>query len=184
MKYRDFLEIAFRWYLFLFISIYGLGKIMGGQFYRKGFIPQDVATTPIVDVSSFELAWVFMGHSFAYILFVGVLQLIGAFCLLFKRTVLLGVFILIPILVNIIVFDIIFLDTYAALVNAIVYFLLLLGILYFHKEKIIAVFHILTKRKSKQQIELKTRIKSIAIVIGIMFIIFIVNQTIGTFVGH
>ncbi|WP_298421636.1 hypothetical protein [uncultured Kordia sp.] len=184
MRYRDYLEISFRWYVFLFISLYGFGKIMGGQFYRKGMIPAEVAATPIVDVSSFDLAWVFMGHSFSYILFVGVSQLIGAVCLLFKKTRLLGVIILIPILVNIIVFDIIFLDAYAALVNAIIYFLMLLGILYFHKEKIIEVFRILTTQKKKEKIEFKTRLKTIVIVACIMLIIFIINQSIGTLIGH
>ncbi len=184
MKYREYLEIAFRWYVFIFISLYGLGKIIGGQFYRKGMIPSEVALTPISDVSSFDLAWVFMGHSFGYILFIGISQLIGAFCLLFSRTRLIGVIILIPILVNIIVFDIIFLNEYAALVNAIVYFLMLLGILYFHKEKIIEVLRILTTQKTKQKVELKTRVKKIAIVIVIMLVFFIINQSIGTFIGH
>ena len=183
MKYRDYIEIAFRWYVFLFISFYGLGKIMGGQFYRKNAIPEEVAATAIADVSSFELAWVFMGHSFAYILFVGISQLIGGFCLLFKKTRLIGVIILIPILVNIIVFDIIFLDAYGALVNAVVYFLMLLGILYFHKEKIIEVFRILTLEKEKPKVELKTRLKTIGIVLGIIVVLFVVNQTIVTFVG-
>ena len=58
MKYRDYLEIAFRWYVFFFMSNYGLGKILGGQFYRQGQIPAEVAKTPIIDVSSYELAWV------------------------------------------------------------------------------------------------------------------------------
>jgi len=184
MKYQDYLEIAFRWYVFLFITFYGLGKILGGQFYRQGQIPTEIAATPIVDVSSFDLAWVFMGHSFGYILFIGISQLIGAFCLLFSKTRLIGVIILIPILVNIIVFDIIFLDAYAALVNAIVYFLMLLGILYFHKEKIVEVFRILSTQKKKEKVVLKTRLKTIAIVICIIAIIFTINQSIGTMVGH
>lgn len=52
-----------------------------------------------------------MGYSFAYILFIGVMQIVGAWMLLWERTKLLGVAILMPILVNIVVFDIIFLDT-------------------------------------------------------------------------
>ena len=125
-----------------------------------------------------------MGHSFGYILFIGISQLIGAFCLLFPRARLIGVIILIPILLNIIVFDIIFLDAYAALVNAILYFLMLLGILYFHKEKIVEVFRILTTQKTKEKIALKTRLKTISFCICIISITCMINQSIGTLIGH
>lgn len=33
------IELAARWYVFVFLNIYGLGKIAGGQFYRRGHLP-------------------------------------------------------------------------------------------------------------------------------------------------
>jgi len=60
------IELAARWYVFWFLNVYGLGKILGGQFYRRGRLPEDVAKTLLGDANAFDLAWTFMGYSFAY----------------------------------------------------------------------------------------------------------------------
>jgi hypothetical protein len=104
------------------------GKIIGGQFYRRGHLPPEVAQLPLASAGPFELAWTFMGYSFAYILFIGLTEIVGAWMLLWERTKLLGVAIL-PVMVNIIVFDIIFLDKYGALASAAIYTILLFVIL-------------------------------------------------------
>ena len=88
---------------------------MGGQFFRRGQLPDVVAQTTLEQASAFEIGWTFMGYSFAYILFVGISQIVGAWLLLWNKTKLLGVTILFPILLNIIVFDLIFLDKKGAL---------------------------------------------------------------------
>ena len=147
-NWNQIIEKACRWYVFIFLNLYGIGKIMGGQFYRKGQLPTDIANTTIEQASAYELAWSFMGYSFYYILFVGISQIIGAWLLMWNRTKLLGVIILFPIMINIIVFDIIFLDVKDALVNAILYFLMLLYILYANKEKVTAAFKALTQQDS------------------------------------
>jgi hypothetical protein len=118
-------EIAARWYVFVFLNVYGLGKILGGQFYRRGRLPEEVANTLLGDAAGFDLAWTFMGHSFAYILFIGLAEVVGAWLLLWNRTKLLGVAVLLPIMVNILVFDVLFLDKYGALASATIYTLLL-----------------------------------------------------------
>ena len=102
------IELAARWYVFWFLNVYGLGKILGGQFYRRGRLPEDVAKTFLGDANAFELAWTFMGYSFAYILFIGLAEVVGAWLLLWERTKRFGVAILLPVMVNIVVFDIIF----------------------------------------------------------------------------
>ena len=109
-------------------SFYGLGKILGGQFYTLTRIPDEIAKMPIGQVPDFELAWTFMGRSFGYILFIGLAEIIGACLLLSNKTKLIGTLILIPIMVNVIVFDIFFLDAYGALGSATIYFLMLLTI--------------------------------------------------------
>ena len=70
-----------------------------------------------------------MGYSFAYILFIGLAEVVGAWLLLWERTKLLGVAILLPIMFNILIFDFIFLDKYGALASATIYTLLLFVIL-------------------------------------------------------
>ena len=125
-------EIVLRQCVFIILNIYALSKIFGGQFYMQGKLPLEVAETTLGDASSFSLAWTFMGHSYFYVLFVGITQLIGAWFLLWNKTKLLGVLILIPIMINIIIFDIIFLDVYPALANAIIVFSMLLLVLIFN----------------------------------------------------
>jgi hypothetical protein len=61
---------------------------------------------PIGELSGYELSTAFYGYSYPFIIFIGCLQLTGSTLLLFKRTRLLGVLILSPILANIIVTNI------------------------------------------------------------------------------
>ena len=70
------IELAARWYVFIFLNVYGLGKIAGGQFYRRGRLPEEVAKTLLGEVNAFDLAWTFMGYSFAYILFIGLAEVV------------------------------------------------------------------------------------------------------------
>jgi len=169
-------EIVCRWYVFIFLNFYGIGKIMGGQFYRKNQLPEEVANTTIAQASAYELAWSFMGYSFFYILFIGVSQIIGAWMLLWNRTKLLGVMILFPIMVNIIVFDIIFLDVKDALVNAIIYFLMLIYILYFNKAKIMESFITLTAPASNLKLQKSHVVKRSCLILLTMAIIFGIDQ--------
>jgi hypothetical protein len=129
-------ELAARLHVFLMLNIYALGKLAGGQFYRRGQLPPEVAATPLGEAGPFELAWTFMGYSYGYILFVGMGQLLGAWLLLWERTKLLGVAILLPIMANIVVFDVFFLDRLGALGSAILYSCQLLLILWLNREKV------------------------------------------------
>jgi len=175
-NWNKIFEIVCRWYVFIFLNFYGIGKIMGGQFYRKGNLPPDVAATTIEQASAYELAWSFMGYSFLYILFVGLSQIIGAWLLLWNRTKLLGVMILFPIMVNIVVFDIIFLDVRDALVNAIIYLLMLVYILYFNREKIIKSFIDLTTFESSIKLPKTQTLKRLGAILLIMAIVFGIDQ--------
>ena len=169
-------EVACRWYVFIFLNLYGLGKISGGQFYRRGQLPEEVANTTLAQANAFEIAWSFMGYSFYYILFIGVSQIIGAWLLLWDRTKLLGVAILLPIMVNIIVFDIIFLDVKDALVNATIYFLMLLYILYANKAKVLHAFTMLTNAETRPPREKIQQLKQLAVIVSLMIVIFGVDQ--------
>ncbi len=168
------------------MSLYGLGKIMGGQFYTPERIPENIAATPLGKANSFDLAWTFMGHSHNYILFIGITQLVGSFMLLFNKTKLLGTAILLPVLVNIVVFDIIFLDKYGALASAVIYLCMLIFILFFNKDRVIMAFKSLTNFSSgleyDKDIKLKFyKILSVAIVFALLFFL---DQVIVNLIGH
>lgn len=131
------LELTCRIYVWSKIWVYGLGKIAGGQFHRVGNLPEEIANTPIAEVGSFDLAWTFFGFSTGYIWFIGVSQVLGGALLLFDKTKIIGVGILIPILLNIIVVDFFFEISLGAMLSAILYFLMCCYILYYNKKQLI-----------------------------------------------
>jgi len=182
--FKEILEITCRLYVFFFLIFYGIGKIFGGQFYTSTSIPDEIARIPIGQVPDFELAWTFMGRSFGYILFIGLAEVIGACLLLFNKTKLIGTLILIPIMVNVIVFDIFFLDAYGALGSATIYFLMLLTILLINKEKISKMVVELVSVKVAPQISFKEKIFKYLFVIVIIVLIFIGDQLIVNLLGH
>ncbi|WP_412984672.1 hypothetical protein [Pontimicrobium sp. IMCC45349] len=181
---KETIEIVCRFYVFFFLAAYGLGKAIGGQFYTPDLIPTHIESMPIKQIPNFELAWVFMGRSYGYVLFIGVCQIVGATLLLFNRTKLIGTLILIPIMVNVIVFDIFFLDKYGALASAILYLLMLIVILYINKPKIINVIKTLTHFDGTQKTSIKEKIIKYSYVLIIILAVFVINQLIVSWLGY
>ena len=182
--FKEILEITCRLYVFFFLTAYGVGKIIGGQFYTAARIPDEIALMPIGLVPDYELAWTFMGRSFGYILFIGLAEIIGACLLLFNKTKLIGTLILIPIMVNVIVFDIFFLDAYGALFSATIYLLMLLTILVVNKEKISKLLIELVSAKMAPQITFKEKFFKYSIALAIIVLIFIGDQVIVNLLGY
>ena len=183
IDFKNIFEIVLRQCVFIILNIYALSKIFGGQFYMKGKLPLEVAETTLGDAGSFSLAWTFMGHSYFYILFVGITQLVGAWFLLWNKTKLLGVLILMPIMINIIIFDIIFLDVYPALANAVIVFSMLLLILIFNKEHLIEIFQVLINFPTTTNGPIKSRILIIGITIIVIALIFAFDSLIEYWFG-
>lgn len=182
--FKEILEITCRLYVFFFLTAYGLGKVIGAQFYTASSMPDGLALMPIGQVSDFDLAWVFMGRSFGYMLFIGLAEVIGAILLLFNKTKLIGTLVLIPIMVNVIVFDIFFLDEYGALASATIYLFMLLTILAINKEKISKMLIALVSVKMIPQVSFKEKLIKYSIVLAIIVLIFIGDQIIVNFLGY
>ena len=180
---KKIFELVLRQCVFIILNIYAISKIFGGQFYMKGKLPAEIAKTTLGEASSFSLAWTFMGHSYFYILFVGFTQLIGAWFLLWNKTKLIGVLILIPIMINIIIFDILFLDVYHALSNAVIVFLMLLLILFFNKEIIIAAYDRLISSPKNFKVPLKRKLLTIGITIVVIALIFSFDSLLEYWLG-
>ncbi len=174
---RYYFEMATRLYVWSLLSIYGIGKITGGQFHRKGHLPAYIAQTPLSEVGSFDLAWTFFGYSELYIYFIGISQLIGASMLLFERTKLVGVAILLPILVNIIVMDYCFSINSGALLSAISYLFALFFILYCNRIQVLEILQRMTQKvKTEKQETLIQKIMVGSIAIGIMLLMQVLHQ--------
>jgi hypothetical protein len=181
---HEVLELAARWYVFLFLNVYGVGKIAGGQFYRRGRLPEEVAGTLLGQADAFDLAWTFMGYSFAYILFIGLAEVVGAWLLLWPRTKLLGVAILLPVMLNILVFDAIFLDAYGALASATIYTLLLLVILACNRG---AVMEAIRALMPEPEAEPRSRVRTVRMALAalaLMGLLFAVDQGLVNLFGH
>ncbi|WP_405205482.1 hypothetical protein [Aquimarina sp. LLG6339-5] len=184
-KFSYYIELAARGYVFLLITIYGSGKLLGGQFYRRGVLPEEIAMIPLSEVEGFDLAWTFMGYSYSYILFIGISQLIGACLLLFHKTKLFGVFVLMPILINIIVFDAIFFDTYGALASAILYLFLLFLVLFLNRVRVLEIITaLLDSRIRVDDVSKFDILKTVGFVVLLMVLFFGIDQFFVNLLGH
>jgi hypothetical protein len=181
---KETVELVCRIYICLFLSIYAVGKLLGGQFYTPDAIPDEVYVSQLGSASNFDLAWTFMGRSRGYISFIGISQLIGALLLLFNRTKLIGTAILFPILVNIIVFDIFFLDKYGALASACIYLLMLLIIIFINKEEVYRSLKCLIITRKDRGISTNELINRALVSFFIFAIVFLIDQLLVNFFGY
>ena|SRR6056297_1327488 len=183
-NYKEILELVCRLYVFFFLTAYGLGKVIGAQFYTPDLIPSEIETMTITQISDFDLAWVFMGRSYGYMLFIGLAEVIGALLLLFNKTKLIGTLILIPIMVNVIVFDIFFLDEYGALASAIIYLMMLLAILWINKDKTLEVIKTLMHQSASSKISFKDKLVKYTYILLVIAVVFVFNQLLINYLGY
>lgn len=100
-KLTTLLVLSIRILLALIFIQYGMGKLFGGQF---GGLTKAELNTPIKDLSLFKISWYLFDHQ-PFKAFIGVSQIIASVFLLFNRTVILGLLMLIPIILNILIID-------------------------------------------------------------------------------
>jgi hypothetical protein len=79
------------------ISVYGVSKIMKTQLQAPHFVLE----TPMSELSGFWQTWAYFGYSQTLALIVGSIQVGGSILLLFRKTRLIGAFILLPVLMQI-----------------------------------------------------------------------------------
>ncbi len=97
-KYLDWLRYACSWFLYF----YGISKLTGHQLV----VPAWVAQKPIGSLDGMTLTWYYFGYSHAYKYILGLIQLVAASLLLFRKTALLAAVIMLPIMVNIVLINI------------------------------------------------------------------------------
>lgn len=93
------LHLAVRWDLAFWLLTYGLVKFYGGQFGTPGL---RTLTSELGDNSPMSLAWKFMAASKPYELFGGLGEVVGGLLLLHHRTALLGCFVTIAVMANVV----------------------------------------------------------------------------------
>lgn len=91
------------YFLALMLLIYGLNKIFKYQFY---FPEPNLLFTPLGQLSPDILFWSSMGTSHSYSFFAGVIEVIPAVLLLFRKTRILGAFIAFAVLLNVLMLNV------------------------------------------------------------------------------
>lgn len=143
-KVIDFGILALRWYLIYYMIDYGWGKLTLNQFVVHD---PSILEQPIKDIDSFYVAWYLYGESHFFNYVTGLAEIIGAILLIFNRTVLLGTFLILVILGNILIIDISFTTSqhgYALPVRISAMITSALLILYYYKDRLITTFKALT----------------------------------------
>lgn len=179
-----YLELSARIYAFSMLMAYGTGKIAGGQFYRNGALPDEVAKLTLEESGGFDLAWTFFGYSEGYIWFIGGTQIIGALLLLFNRTKLIGVAILIPVLVNIIAVDYFFQISTGALLSAISYLTAMLLVVFVNRDHIKEALISLLPTSEPDNSSFSIRMIRLAVSVGIMMLIIFLEVQMLNIVGR
>ena len=86
-------------------------------------------------------------------------------------------------MINIIIFDILFLDVYPALANAVIVFLMLLLILLFNKEIITLAYQSLISSRKNFKVPIKRKLLTICITIIVIVLIFSFDSLIEYWLG-
>jgi hypothetical protein len=135
-KWNARLRGLLRYWLAFEIATYGFAKIMKTQF-AESFIRDN---TPVGQLNGFELTWNYFGHSYMLAIIIGSLQIGGSILLLFRRTTLFGVVILLPVLINIFLIDLFYHIPAGAFLNSILFTLGLFYLLMLRWPELIGVF--------------------------------------------
>ena len=123
-------RVLLAWTLFR----YGWAKLTDNQFG----VNEKILNTPLKDIDLFRLSWYLADHQ-PFKSFIGVSQISTAVLLLFNRTAIIGAFSSIPIWLNILVWDMTFMEgfTRAFTIRLSYYLILTFLILYNERERIL-----------------------------------------------
>ena len=124
-----------RYWLVISICSYGFAKILGTQFVQS-FSRSD---SLVRNLSGYDLTWNYFAYSAAMSTIIAIFQIGGAVLILFRRTTLLGVAILLPLMFNILLINWFYGITDYAFLNSILYTLGLFYLLILRQKDIRAV---------------------------------------------
>ena len=172
----DILESTISWIIVFMMFVYGVGKI--AQFNTAIEIEK---TLP--ELTGMEIMWAFYGYSLPFAIIIGLLEILGALLIFFKRTRLIGCILTSTILINIILQDIFFNVHTGALITAIILQLFIFIILWMNKSTVIEVFKLLTKNATEKQPFKKRATIFIITFIAFVTLLFLQHHLIS-FISH
>lgn len=125
-----------RYWLAFSISVYGFAKVFKTQFaplYSRDDIP-------VGTLNGFQLTWNYFAHSYTLALIIAGLQVGGSILLLWRRSSLLGVILLLPVMINIMLINLFYHIAIGAFLNSVLYSLGLAYLLLLHWKELVALF--------------------------------------------
>ncbi|WP_405206289.1 hypothetical protein [Aquimarina sp. LLG6339-5] len=143
MYFQKIAERTLRYFVAFFVFVYGAAKPL--QFKNNNGFPDKLVS----ELTGMELMWSFFGYTQVIPIIIGILQVIGALLLLSKRTKIIGILLLLPIMTNIVLFDIFYQVNTGATINAIVFLVILIILLFFERKKMIEIFKTMTLQTPK-----------------------------------
>ncbi|ARK13366.1 hypothetical protein A6C57_25185 [Fibrella sp. ES10-3-2-2] len=130
------LQGIIRYWLALSIATYGFAKILKTQFQSPDFR----LDTPLGEVNGFGLTWYYFGYSYTLSVIIGLIQVGGSVLLLYRRTTLLGVLVLLPVMINIVLINLFYQISLGAFFNSVMFTLGLIFLLLLNVPKLKAAF--------------------------------------------
>lgn len=159
-----------------FIFIYGIVKPWQ---FESAFAANN---TPVNELDGMSLMWAFFGYSLTVPIFIGVVECTGALLLLFERTKLLGALALLPVLTNIVLFDLVYEVLPFATMNGIIYLAIILFVLFDQRQKLSGALAIILSQPEPSETTNRFSISRVLKMVAFLFlnwIIFLLIQGVG-----
>ncbi|MEO7975988.1 hypothetical protein [Flavobacterium sp.] len=122
-KVYGFLYSGIRYSLAFNIAAFGWKKFYGLQF----IVPTEISNMPMNQQSGEWLTWFYFGYSHTFGIIIAVIQIVGGYLLLFRKTLLIGAIILFSLLFNLTLINIFYQMNFGALLQSV---LLTIGVLF------------------------------------------------------
>lgn len=155
---NNFLITFVRYYVALILFSYGMAKVISTQFIEPSYT-QLMKTYG--ESSPMNLLWTLMGFSTPYQIFGGIMEVLAAVFLLFRRTVLLGALVMITVMTNVVAMNYAF-DVPVKLAST-HYLIFSIGLAMLFKKNLIALFFL---RKTSEPVILPPLFKQRKTFIG------------------
>lgn len=101
-KLQAYLFIYIRYCIGFYMLVYGFDKVFKSHF---PFPSLEKLEQPFGESTPQGLLWAFMGYSTSYTVFLGIIEVLSGFLLLFRRTTALGAILVLLIMINVVVID-------------------------------------------------------------------------------
>lgn len=125
-----------RYWLAFSLALYGFAKLFDAQFASSFHRSNSVVSS----LSGLELTWNYFAYSFQLSAIIGLLQIAGGTFLLFRRTTLLGIAILLPVMLNVVLINFFYQISPGAFINSVLYTLSLIYLLTLYRKPLVALF--------------------------------------------